>query len=113
MHQHRRIISFLAIAFGYTWLLAGIGAFFGIRATSGLSYMALAAACMFGPALAAIVQQRLIDRGPWAGLGLQLAGTNWKMLGATALLGITIVPLILLGDPPCGRSHGHCRVRAH
>ena len=115
MHQHRRIISFLAIAFGYTWLLAGIGAFFGIRATSGLSYMALAAACMFGPALAAIVQQRLIDRGPWAGLGLQLAGTNWKMLGATALLGITIVPLILLvihvvGDRMGIAAFGHVSV---
>ncbi len=115
MHQHRRIISFLAFAFGYTWLLAGIGAFFGIRATSGLSYMALAGACMFGPALAAIVQQRLIDRAPWSGLGLPLAGTNWKILGATALVGITIVPLILLviqivGDRMGIAAFGHVSV---
>lgn len=96
MDQYRRIASFLAIAFGFTWIIAGTGALFGIRATSGLSYMALAAVCMFGPALAAVVQQRFIDRAPWAGLGLPFAGTNWKVLGATALVGITIVPLILL-----------------
>jgi len=83
----RRILSFLALAFGFSWTLAGVGFLFGIRADSGLSYVLLAALAMFGPAIAAIVQQRLIDRESWSGLGIALRGTRWAVAGLTALLG--------------------------
>jgi membrane protease YdiL (CAAX protease family) len=92
----RRILSFLAIAFGFSWTLAGVGFIFGIRADSGFSYILLAAMVMFGPAIAASVQQRLIDRAPWSGLGLAMKGTRWSVVGLTALLGMSIVPVCLL-----------------
>jgi membrane protease YdiL (CAAX protease family) len=92
----RRIFSFLAIAFGFSWSLAGVGALLGIRADSGATYTLLAALVMFGPAIAAMVQQRLIDREPWSGLGLALKGTRLSVVLLTALLGISIVPLCLL-----------------
>jgi len=91
----RRIPSFLALAFGFSWTLAGVGFLFGIRADSGLSYVLLAALAMFGPAIAAIVQQRLIDRESWSGLGIALRGTRWAVVGLTALLGMSIVPVSL------------------
>lgn len=92
----RRILSFLALAFGFSWILAGVGFLVGIRADSGFSYILLAALVMFGPAIAALVQQRLIDRAPWSGLGLALKGTRWSVVALTALLGMSIVPVCLL-----------------
>lgn len=115
MVDPRRITSFLLLAFGSTWAIAGIGAYAGIRATSGLSYMFLAAACMLMPALAAIVQQRLIDRAPWSGLGLSFRGMDLKALVLTALFGVSIIPaalavLYVLGDI-CGlEAFGHVSV---
>ncbi len=94
--KNRRILSFLLLAFGSTWLLAGVGAALGVRATSGISYMVLAAGCMLMPALAAIVQQRLIERRPWGELGLSFKPMNWRMLGFTALVGMAIIPTMLL-----------------
>lgn len=96
MTNARRIGSFLLLAFGSTWIIAAIGAFAGIRATSGVSYMLLAASCMLMPALAAIVQQRLLDRAPWSGLGLSIVGVNWRSLAMTALIGVCIIPTVLL-----------------
>lgn len=115
MIDQRRIASFLLLAFGSTWAIAGIGAYMGIRATSGLSYMLLAAACMLMPALAAIVQQRLIDRAPWSGLGLSFRGMDPKALAWTALIGVTIIPatlgvLYVLGDTSGLDAFGHVSV---
>ncbi len=115
MNTSRRITSFLLLAFGSTWTIAGIGAFMGVRATAGLPYMALAGACMLMPALSAIVQQRLIDRAPWAGLGLIVRGVNWKLMAATALVGVAIVPVIflvmfVLGDGFGIDAFSHARV---
>lgn len=117
MSPARRILSFLLIAFGGTWMIAALGAFAGIRAGSGLSYLLLAAACMLMPAVAAIVQQRLIDRAPWCGLGLAVKGVDWKALALTALIGVAIVPLMLfvvhvLGDLAGMASFGHASVTA-
>jgi membrane protease YdiL (CAAX protease family) len=94
--KNNRILSFLLLAFASTWLLAGAGAALGIRTSSGTPYVILAAACMLMPALAAIVQQRLIDRRPWSELGLPIKGMDWKMLGLTALIGAAIVPTAFL-----------------
>ncbi len=98
----RRILSFLALAFGFTWVVAGIGALLGINAGSGNSYVILAATCMFGPAIAAVVQARLLDRAGWEPLGLAVKKFPWKPLLLTALVGMCIVPTILLVMSVCG-----------
>jgi membrane protease YdiL (CAAX protease family) len=93
----KRVWSFLALAFGFTWGVAGIGILgFGLNAASGTGYAVMAALCMLGPAVAALVQQHLLDRAPWSGLGLPVRGTRWVFVGLTALLGIAIVPGALL-----------------
>jgi membrane protease YdiL (CAAX protease family) len=115
MSASRRIASFLLLAFGSTWTIAAVGAYAGIRATSGLAYVLLAATCMLMPALSAIVQQRLIERAPWSGLGLSFHGVDWKALALTALVGMAIIPTVLamlyvLGDV-CGvGSFGHVSI---
>lgn len=102
----RRVLSFLAISFVLTWSIAGVGALLGVRAEPGWAYMAVAAACMFMPAVAAIVQQRLLDKAPWPGLGLRLNGMNWKLLGATAIVGMLVVPAVFLVVHVCGTILG-------
>ncbi len=94
--KKRGIASFLSIAFGFTWGIAGIGALFGISAGSGASYVAMAALCMFGPALAAVVQHRKIEGRPWQELGLHWNLIRWKYLVWTCLIGLCIVPLTML-----------------
>ncbi len=96
MPNNRRIASYLLLTFGSTWSIAGIGAAAGIRTGSGMAYMVLAAACMLMPALAAVVQQRLIDKQPWGGLGLAVKQVHWGPMGLTALLGMAIIPTVLL-----------------
>ena len=103
MFPDKRILSFLGLAFGISWTIAGIGLAFGVRAASGIPYTVMAALVMLGPALAAIIQQRLLDKAPWSGLGLQLRGTRWSVVAWTACVAICIVPLTLavvhvLGD---------------
>ena len=96
MITDKRILSFLALAFGISWTIAGIGIAMGVRATSGLSYTVMGALCMLGPAVAAIIQQRLLDKAPWAGLGLHLRRTQWSVVAWTALVALAIVPLTML-----------------
>lgn len=115
MFSDKRILSFLLLAFASTWLIAGVAAAFGVRATSGMVYIFVAATCMLMPALAAIVQQRFIDRAPWSELGLTLKGMRWGQLALTALLGMAIVPLVLLvvhvlGDTVGINAFGHASV---
>ena len=54
MFPDKRILSFLGLAFGISWTIAGIGLAFGVRAASGIPYTVMAALVMLGPALAAI-----------------------------------------------------------
>ncbi|MFZ1688850.1 MAG: CPBP family intramembrane glutamic endopeptidase [Flavobacteriales bacterium] len=115
MQPGRGIVPFLCMTFGFSWLVAGIGALFGIDAGSGFPYMLLAATCMLGPALAAIVQQRVVEHQPWTGLGLAVRGTQWRFVVATVLVGISIVPLVLLvsyvlGDRVGLDAFGHVSV---
>ena len=107
MHNsNRRIASFLAMAFGFTWTVAGIGALLGVNAHSGLSYMALAAICMFGPVTAAVVQLRVFDKGEWNDLGLTIRGVNWRALIWTSLIGLSIVPLAMVAIMVFGDGMG-------
>jgi len=94
--EQARIIRYCAIAFGYTWLLAGVAWLFGINASSGVPYMVVAGLCMLGPAIAALILQRHVDRLPWSGLGLRIQGTGWRVLALTAIMGMLLVPLYLL-----------------
>jgi len=88
----KRIISFLGLAFGFTWAIVAVGFSLGVRDVSHPAYVVLGALCMLGPAGAALVQQRLLDHAPWSGLGLPLKGTRWGIVTITALLGMCIVP---------------------
>ena len=92
----RAITTFLLMTFGVSWCIAGIGFAVGVHHAEGFGYMVLAAIFMFGPAIAAVVQQRLIDKGPWRDLGLDPRRIEWKAIGTTLLIGAAIVPLCLL-----------------
>jgi uncharacterized protein len=103
MFTDKRILSFLGLAFGISWTIAGIGIALGVRATSGIPYAVVAGLVMLGPAVAAMVQQRLVDKAPWSGLGLPLRGTRWSMVAWTALVAMAVVPVTMavvhvLGD---------------
>lgn len=92
----RRIISFLLLAYSISWSIVGVGMGMGLTSVEHWAYPVMAALVMFGPAIAALVQHRLIDKAPWAELGLRLKGTRWGVLGGTAVAGMTIVPVFLL-----------------
>ena len=98
--------SFLAITFGITWTVAAVGVLVGLTIEDRIGYMVLAAVCMLCPALAAIIQQRWIEKGPWSGLGLQFAGTRWTWVVITALIGLSIVPLMLIVTSVSGALFG-------
>lgn len=92
----KRTASFLGMAFAFSWGVCFLGIALGITAASGTRYMLVAGASMFGPALAALVQARLIERQPWSALGAQGRPLPVGMLLRTALLGVCIVPAILM-----------------
>ena len=92
----KRTASFLGMAFAFSWGVSFVGIALGITTASGMRYMLVAGASMFGPALAALVQARLIERQPWSALGVQGRPFPVGMLLRTALLGVCIVPAILV-----------------
>lgn len=107
-----RLRTYLLLNFTATWMLAGIGAALGVRATSGIPYMLLAGGCMLMPALTSLVQHRLIDRAPWHELGLDPRRIRVASLLFTVLIGATIIPLTLvvchlLGDGAGVLAFGH------
>lgn len=104
--EKQRIIRFSAIAYGYSWLVAGIGWLMGVTTEALIPYMVLAGLCMLGPAIAAIIMQRKVDRMPWAGLGLRIQGTDLRVLLLTAAMGMLLVPLFLLIQHVLGDQFG-------
>ncbi|MEO8590420.1 MAG: CPBP family intramembrane glutamic endopeptidase [Flavobacteriales bacterium] len=110
-----RITSFLLLAFGFAWGVAGIGYLCGIHSTADNGYVPLAATCMFGPAVAALVQHRLIDRAPWPGLDLHPKLIRWKFMWLTVIAGICIVPayfvvIALFGNGADVEHFGHVSI---
>ncbi len=106
--------SFLLIAFGISWGIAGVGALFGVD-TAHPAYPAVAAICMLGPAIAALVQWRLMERAAWSTVGLHPARIRWLGLLSTVLVGVCIVPLTLavihlFGDGLAVGAFGHVEV---
>ncbi|HEY0978770.1 MAG TPA: CPBP family intramembrane glutamic endopeptidase [Flavobacteriales bacterium] len=90
----RRIGGYLLWAFGISWAIVGAGFLLGVRSAAHPFYILVAALCMLGPALAAIIQQRLIDRAPWAGLGLPLRPTDRPVFLGTVLIGLSLIPVL-------------------
>lgn len=108
------LVSFLTLAFGISWSIAGIGAWSGVDTTHS-AYVFVAGLCMLGPAAAAIFQWRLIDRAPWSALALHPRLINWGGMGLTVALALCIVPLALLtssifGDVFLVPGFGHVEV---
>ncbi len=111
----KRILSFLGMAFGITWSLVGVGYLLGVRDVLHWGYTPIAALGMTGPAIAAVIQQRVLDRATWNGLGLSLKGTRWDVVALTSLLGLSIVPLYflvqhLLGQVAGSAAFGHVSI---
>lgn len=92
----KRIGSYLGLTFGVTWLLAGAGYLLGVTDVRSPGYIVLAALCMLCPGIMAVIQQKVLDRAGWTGLGLALKGTSRGVVLWTAAVGISIVPLYLL-----------------
>lgn len=92
----KRIASYLGLTFGLTWLLAGAGYLLGVTNVQSPAYVVLAALCMLCPGIVAVVQQRVLDKAAWSGLGLSVKGTRWGTVIWTAASGMAIVPLYLL-----------------
>lgn len=92
----KRMVSFLLLAYGFTWTVVGGAYAMGIHTASDPWYPVVGGICMLGPGLAAMVQQRLLDRAPWSGLALQVRGTRWKTLFWTVALGLLLVPGTML-----------------
>ena len=115
MQIPHRIGSFLLLAFGSSWATAGLGALLGVNAASGTSYTIMAGLCMLGPAFAAIVQHRFIDKACWHQLELSPNHIRWRWLAQTAVIGLCIFPLCLLvlyvfGDVLGVTAFGHVAV---
>ncbi|MEZ4755627.1 MAG: CPBP family intramembrane glutamic endopeptidase [Flavobacteriales bacterium] len=106
MKPNDHVLRYLALAYACSWSVSGIGIALGVRADSGFSYMVVAGIAMLGPALAAIVLQRWVDRAPFAELGLRLPGTRWPIVVLTALLGMLILPTTLLVQEAMGDGAG-------
>lgn len=92
----RRILTFLLLAYLISWAVAGGAYLAGVTSTAHWLYIVAGALFMLGPAIAAIVQQRLLDKDPWGGLGLSLKGTRWSVVGLTAVAGMAIVPVFFM-----------------
>ncbi|HSP80057.1 MAG TPA: CPBP family intramembrane glutamic endopeptidase [Myxococcaceae bacterium] len=93
-----RIAQFIGIAFGVSWLLAG-----GFYALGGRwntpAALAVASAYMMGPAIAAVLVQRVIHRQPLrAPLGLSLRLQRWWLVAwlAPPLLALAALGTALL-----------------
>lgn len=106
MKPNDHVLRYLALAYGFSWSVSGIGIALGVRADSGLSYMVVAGIAMLGPALAAMVLQRWLDRAPFAELGMRLTGTRWPIVVLTAVLGMLILPTTLLVQEVMGDGAG-------
>lgn len=105
----RRVVQYMALAFGSTWAIGGLMALLGVDASSGPPYLIMAGACMLGPALAALVM-RWSTNGPWSQIGLPLRGTRWPVVAATVLFGVLIVPTYLLLSHLLGTVPGVAQV---
>lgn len=101
-----QVRGFLLAAFGISWTIAGIGFLLGVRSVHHPLYVVVAALCMLGPALAAVVQHRFRDRAPWAALALHPRHVRWRALWWTVAIGLAFVPMFFAVTAVCGGLPG-------
>ena len=85
----RSIRSFLLLAFGISWGIAGISYLIGLRYMDTSSVMLVGGAFMFGPAIAAWIVWRKHGTGFHA-LGVTLRDVRWKWVFLAAGIGLLI-----------------------
>ena len=94
MASPRKVIVFLSLAYGMAWLLA-----FGFFASGGQvnsgAFTAVALLCMFTPATAALITQKLIWKEPMRDLGLRAPRVKWLLVGWWLPLLLIIAALTL------------------
>jgi membrane protease YdiL (CAAX protease family) len=90
----RKIVQFLLLAYGMAWTLE-FGFFaLGGRVNSG-AFTALAVVCMFVPAIATLITQRMIWKEPLRDLGLSAPRLPWLAVAWLLPLALVIVALAL------------------
>lgn len=90
----RKVLVFLALAYGMAWPLE-FGFFaLGGRVNSG-SFTAMALLCMFVPAAAALITQKLIWKEPLRDLGLTTPRVQWLAVAWSLPILLVIVALAL------------------
>lgn len=104
--MQRPIVLFLLLAYGISWTVAGLAYLLGAHYGSGAATTLVGGGVMLGPAIAAILVRRFVERLPLTPLGLSLAKTNWKWMGITAVAGGLFMPLGLLYNALLGRLTG-------
>jgi membrane protease YdiL (CAAX protease family) len=76
----RKVIVFLALAYGLAWTLGFSFFALGGHLNSG-AFVAMAVIYMFTPATAAIITQRVIWKEPWRDFGLKMPRVLWLIAG--------------------------------
>jgi membrane protease YdiL (CAAX protease family) len=90
----RKIVLYLLLAYGMAWTLE-FGFFaLGGRVNSG-AFTALAVVCMFVPAIATLITQKLIWKEPLRDLGLGTPRLSWLAVAWLLPLALVIVALAL------------------
>ena len=99
----RRVALFLALAYGFAWLIT-----FGFFALGGTVksplFVGVAVLCMFTPGVAAVITQKVIWKDSWRNLGLRTPRVRWMviawlgpvLLAALALAGSLLTPGVSL-----------------
>ncbi|HYJ04443.1 MAG TPA: CPBP family intramembrane glutamic endopeptidase [Chthoniobacterales bacterium] len=88
----RKIIVFLALAYGIAWSVA-FGFFaLGGRVNSG-AFVAVAVFYMFAPAMAAVITQKLIWKEPLRDLGLRMPRMPWMVVAWLLPVMVVVVAL--------------------
>jgi uncharacterized protein len=88
----RRVALFLALAYGFAWPLE-----FGFFALGGTvnspAFVGIAVLCMFTPALAAVIAQKIIGKVSWRDLGLTKPRVRWLLIAWLGPLLLVVLAL--------------------
>jgi len=113
MINRKSLISFLAIAFGISWLLFVLPWFFKSSPSFATIMTAAFATAMWGPGLAAILTTTLVEKKPFSSLRLNTLGDRrfylWAWLLPFALTLLTLGVTILLRTGELDTSLGMMR----
>lgn len=91
----RALFSFIALAFGISWLSAGVQYLAGIEYGSKWSVIFTASTVMTGPMIAAFIVRKWIARGSFFEYGWRLKRSDWRGWLLTPVVFIVFVLLIV------------------